>query len=383
MTSSSSEWQDVYEKSCPSLEWEKVPQRYSCVHCGKPTSYRSLCQCNRQHGTPGTWVWICEGDSECHWCPACSERFSDIVTGSKSYLDNATATWDFEEGQSDKAECPSRPVEPRRREGMAKPHYFVLIDMKYVLVHYRWQPEDTVDDDHIKVRPQASEFIQFLLGQKMLQLGLMCTLTRENAAKVAKMLLKSATNTSWCHKKDSPELFNESDEDGPTVWLFDDTHCEHHPADKGVSGTPMHLKNLALVLSACEACEQLRTRPPQISPRLFSAETFLFVTYEDKDNIYMDKGSQENVLWIKWWHPSCDDDGELELVGHYINNMLDQKPAGDAGVQSYLKENNLNSLRKIDQKRRSAETGSLQKGVAPALSLSHFCWPPRGSGSVG
>ena len=91
----------------------------------------------------------------------------------------------------------------------------------------------------------------------------------------------------------------------------------------------MHILNLSLVLSACEALAEL---PPGIC-RCFSRERFLFVTYDDEWNCYIEKASQRSMLSIKWWNPDQEEDNELQLLQEYLGNFVKAEPPD---VQEYL-----------------------------------------------
>lgn len=311
-----------------------------CVHCHKPTFWGFLCECKRQHGTPGDWVWICEDNSQCRLCPHCLQPASDILT-CPSFCDSVVKsitstchTDGSDQAVSDETLVPSG---MRAKGGPAATHCFVLLDLKYVLVLYKWRHPDEVSG--IRVRPHASEVINFLLKQDTLQLGLICTLTSANATKVAVKLLEASTGTTWARSPDfDAEL---CDENGLRVLLFDESLCsEAHPTARGISETPMHILNLTLVLSACEPLAEL----PEGLRRSSVRQRFLFVTYDGEWNCYIDEASKPSMLSIKWWDPDDTEDDELELLQRYFGNFVRSKPPD---AQQYLQENNLYDLRRV------------------------------------
>lgn len=78
----------------------------ACCHCHKPTFWGFMCDCEREHGTPGDWFWICEDNSQCRLCPHCLQPADDILTCS-SICDEVsaatTSTWHTD--GSDQAVC--------------------------------------------------------------------------------------------------------------------------------------------------------------------------------------------------------------------------------------------------------------------------------------
>ena len=313
--------------------WKFLKTLACCVHCHKPTFWGFLCECNRQHGTPGDWVWICEDNSQCHLCPHCLQPADDILTCPSScfeVFEATTSTCDTD--GSDQAVCDETlvPSGMRAKGPPATTHCLVLLDLKFVLVVYKWRPPDEVTG--VRIRQHASELIDFLLKQDSLQLGLICTLTSENATKVAVKLLEATTGTTWARSPDYPDA-ELCDENGSRVLLFDESLCsEPHPEAVGISKTPMHIRNLSLVLSACEPLAEL---PPRLRRR-FCRQRFLFVTYDSDDewNCYIDKASQRSMLAIKWWNPDQEEDNELQRLQRYLDDNFVKAEPQD--VQEYL-----------------------------------------------
>ena len=297
-----------------------------CAHCGKHTFYRFLCECNRLHGTKGHWVWVCE-DIECRWCLSCTSAATDIWT-TTSYTCS-----EFVDSQVDLENVSCQAL----RAGAAVPSsslsvedtmadcYLFSFDLKFVFASYAWQePDDVIN---IEFRPHAGKLISFLLEQPMLQLAFCSALTAQNASMVTTKLLESTTKSRWesklpYHPILHPEL---QEETGLTVWLFDESLCEAHPTDVGKSGTPLHLRNLDLILSAAEPVNKFK--------RKLSKSSLVYVTC-DSDKSCVDEASWRNVLCINgWWE---EHDCHLIRLREYLRNLLFQKPLD---VRDYLEAN--------------------------------------------
>lgn len=293
-----------------------------CAHCGKVTFHRFLCECNRLHGTKGHWVYVCEG-VECRWCLGCTCAASDIWTtcsytcsefiDSQVDLENVSCQA-FRAG----AAVPSRTLS---LEDTAADRYLFLFDLKFVFAIYTWQePDDVIN---IEFRPHACKLISVLLEQPTVQLGFCSPLTAENASIVTTKLLESTTKTRW--KSKLPNLPEVQEENGLTVWLFDESLCEAHPTDVGRSGTPLHLRNLDLILSAAEPVTKFK-------PKL-SKSSLVYVTC-DTDKSCIDEASWRNVLCINgWWE---ENDYHLLRLLIYLGDFLFQKPLD---VRDYLEAN--------------------------------------------
>jgi len=208
-------------------------------------------------------------------------------------------------GASPKSEFPPRSV------------CLVLFDLERTLVA---EKEDRLE---VQMRPHAAELIARMLqmqSEGACQVGFYTPTPYDSALHVAAHVLSRSTGFGWQiddHRR--PELLGAVSGSGSQecVWLFDELHMELDPSARhSASGTPMHMKSLMKIWSACE----------KFSPHQFSDACTVFVS-SSADSVH---DGAENTVAVTPYEGELLSAGvnelELDHLRRYLEGLLCNAP---------------------------------------------------------